>query len=161
MSSIKWRRPDEPLKRDDILKVERLFGVFFPEDYVDCVQLYHGASVIPYRVDLNGNVRVFANLLSFSDSSVDNIVKAYFDNKDRFKEGIFPFACDPSGNYFCFDYRKDKNNPSVVFWNHEIAVNESDYSQEQLKRINLSEAQEKAMERVCNSFTELLDMLHS
>lgn len=49
---------------------------------------------------------------------------------------------------------------SIVFWNHEIAVNESDYSQEQLKRINLSDAQEKAMERVCNSFTELLDMLH-
>lgn len=160
MNIIKWRRPDEPLNREDILKVERLFNVCFPEDYVNCVQLYHGASVIPYRLDLNGNVRVFANLLSFSDDSVDNIVKAYSNNKDRFKEGIFPFACDPSGNYFCFDYREDKNNPSIIFWNHEIAVNESDYSQEQLKRINLSDAQEKAMERVCGSFTELLIMLH-
>lgn len=161
MSSIKWRRPDKPLKCEDISKIEELFSICFPKDYVECVQNYHGASVIPYRIDLNGNVRVLANLLSFADDSVDNITKAYFSNKDRFKDGIFPFACDPSGNYFCFDYREDKNNPSVIFWNHELAVNAADYSQEQLKRINLSDTQEKAMERVCSSFTELLSMLHA
>lgn len=161
MSSINWKRPGQPLNREDIKKVEEIFGVCFPEDYANCVQLYHGAKARPNGLDLNGNIRVFAMLLSFSDDSVYNIVKAYFDSKDRFKEGIFPFACDPSGNYFCFDYREDKNNPSIVFWSHEIAVNESDYSQEQLKRINISDAQEKAMERVCSSFTELLDMLHA
>ena len=161
MSSLKWRRPGEPLKREDITKVEQLFGVSFPEDYVKCAQLYHGASVIPYCVDFNDNVRVFANLLSFADNSTDNIVKAYISNKDRFKDGIFPFACDLAGNYFCFDYRKDKSNPSIIFWIHELAVSELDYSQDELTRINLSDVQERAMERVCSSFTELLSMLHT
>lgn len=161
MSSLIWRRPGDPLKHDDIAKVESLFGICFPEDYVNCVQLYHGASVIPYCIDINGNVRVFANLLSFSDNSVDNITKVFVSNKDRFKDGIFPFACDPAGNYFCFDYRKDKNNPSIIFWNHELAVSESDYSKDDLKKINFSDMQERAIERVCGSFTELLDMLHS
>ncbi|WP_010245370.1 SMI1/KNR4 family protein [Acetivibrio cellulolyticus] len=160
MSSIKWRRPGEPLRREDISKIEEIFGICFPEDYVKCVQQYHGASVIPYRVDLNGNVRVFANLLSFSNDSIDNIVQAYNNNKDRLMDGIVPFACDPAGNYFCFDFRKNKDKPSIVFWNHEIAVNADDYYPEYLKRFSLEEAQERAMEKVCNSFSKLLKMLH-
>ncbi len=160
MSPLKWRRPDKPLQREDISKVEELFDVCFPQDYINCVQLYHGASVIPYRVNLNGNVRVFANLLSFSIDSVDNIVKAYHNNKDRFVNGIIPFACDPAGNYFCFDFRKNKNSPSIVFWNHEIAVNEDDYSPEDLNSFSLEDAQERAMEKVCESFSKLLKLLH-
>lgn len=160
MSSIKWKRPDEPITREDILKVEGLFDICFPEDYINCALLYHGAKAKPNGVDLNGNVRVFANLLSFSNDSVDNIVKAYHNNKDRFLKGIIPFACDPAGNYFCFDFRKNKNRPSIVFWSHEIAVNADDYSPEDLKSFSIEEAQESAMEKVCNSYSQLLKMLH-
>ncbi|WP_010247870.1 SMI1/KNR4 family protein [Acetivibrio cellulolyticus] len=160
MKSIEWKRPDKPINREDIAKVEQIFGASFPEDYVNCIQLYHGGKAKPNGVDLNGNVRVFAKLLSFLDDSFYNIVNTYINNKDRFMDGIYPFAIDPGGNYFCFDFRKDKNNPTIVFWNHEIAVNASDYDPEDLKRFSLEEAQERAMEKVCNSFSELLGMLH-
>ena len=160
MNKLKWRRPGMPITREDILKVEQYFNIKFPDDYVNCTLKFHGASVTPYCIDVNKRKRVFANLLSFSDESVDNIIQIYNSSKERLKEGLFPFACDPAGNLFCFDYRKNNENPSVVFWNHELAVNELDYSPEELKRFNLSEVQEKAVEFVCNSFTNLLNMLH-
>lgn len=34
---------------------------------------------------------------------------------------LVPFAFDPAGNLICFDYKNDKNNPVVVFWEHENA----------------------------------------
>ena len=160
MNEIKWRRPGSPLVRDDIERVEYLVGYKFPNDYVSCALLYHGASVIPYRIDCNKNERVFANLLSFSDKNVDNIIEVYNNCKGRLKNGIIPFACDPAGNLFCFDYRKDKEKPSIVFLNKELSVNTSDYSKNDLERINLEEVQEKAIEFICTSFSEMLNMLH-
>lgn len=160
MNEIKWRRPGAPLVREDIARVEAKAGFQFPNDYVSCALLYHGASVVPYRINVNNRERVFANLLSFSDESVDNIIEVYDNYKERLKNGIIPFACDPSGNLFCFDYRKDKKNPSIIFFNSELGVIASDYSTGDLKRINLEEAQEKAIEPVCGSFTEMLHMLH-
>ncbi|WML33909.1 SMI1/KNR4 family protein [Clostridium sp. OS1-26] len=160
MNKIKWRRPGTPLVREEIAKVECLVGYQFPNDYVSCALLYHGASAIPYCIDVNNRERFFANLLSFSDESVDNIIEIYNNCKERLKNGIVPFACDPSGNLFCFDYRNDKKNPSIIFLNYELSVNASDYSMNDLKRINLEEVQEKAIEFICTSFTELLNMLH-
>lgn len=38
-------------------------------------------------------------------------------SKSIMKEiNILPFACDAGGYFFCFDYRKNKNNPAVVLW---------------------------------------------
>ncbi|MFH0347132.1 hypothetical protein ACHADS_11355 [Bacillus vallismortis] len=31
---------------------------------------------------------------------------------------IVHLACDPFGNQICFDYRQNRENPSVVFWDH-------------------------------------------
>ncbi|MBK1809440.1 SMI1/KNR4 family protein [Clostridium sp. YIM B02505] len=160
MNDIKWRRPHPPVIMEDIKDFENLVGFKFPEDYVNCALLYHGASVIPYRVEVKGSEKVFANLLSFSQVSVDSIIKIYDNCKERLKNGIIPFGIDPSGNFFCFDYRRDMEKPSIIFLNNEINVIASDYSVDELKRINLEEVQENAIEFVCNSFTELLSMLH-
>ncbi|MCY8426886.1 SMI1/KNR4 family protein [Bacillus vallismortis] len=58
--------------------------------------------------------------------------------------GIVPFACDPFGNEICFDYRQNKDNPSGVFWDHEIAYKYSD----------------GALSHICDSFTELVDKFY-
>jgi hypothetical protein len=41
-----------------------------------------------------------------------------------FPKGLIPFAPDGGGNYICFDYRKCKENPPIVFWHHEVEENE-------------------------------------
>ncbi|MPQ45127.1 SMI1/KNR4 family protein [Clostridium tarantellae] len=54
-----------------------------------------------------------------------------------------PIAEDPFGNLICFDYRTT-NKPTIVFLDHEKAFNNK----------NL------ALCKICNSFNELLAMLH-
>lgn len=41
-----------------------------------------------------------------------------------FPKGLIPFSQDGGGNYLCFDYRNCKENPPIIFWNHEVEENE-------------------------------------
>lgn len=83
-------------------------------------------------------------MASFFKTDPFYIIDQYEGQKDRLIEGVYPIADDPFGNAFCFDYRQDPNNPSIVFWNHEEAF----------------ENPEKALTYVCSSFSEFLSNLH-
>ena len=92
---------------------------------------------------MNGNEEVFNNFLSFDEEDSSNIINAYNDVKDRLIEKVIPFAEDPFGNLLCFDYRNSEQ-PIIVFWEHEKAFNNK----------------ENAISFICNTFSELLNMLH-
>ncbi|PGZ06488.1 1,3-beta-glucan synthase regulator, partial [Bacillus cereus] len=72
-----------------------------------------------------------------------------------------PFAFDPAGNLICFDYKNHKEDPIVVFWEHEGAwEKEALMASEGIKE---EEAEERARENVfyiANDFTEFLNKLH-
>ncbi|MCI3197606.1 SMI1/KNR4 family protein [Bacillus sp. HU-1818] len=53
--------------------------------------------------------------------------------------GLFLF-----GNEICFGYRQNKENPSLVFCDHEIAYEDSN----------------GALSDICDSFTELVNKLY-
>lgn len=72
------------------------------------------------------------NIYNFSEiisSTVDKLVIA--------------FGEDPFGNFWCFDYSDHDEQPSVVFWNHELAQTVSDYN----------------FDFVSNSFSEFLNKI--
>jgi len=56
-------------------------------------------------------------------------------------DGVYPFAFDPAGNYFAFDYRHSASAPFIVFLEHELET-EDGYLYDVL---------------VAGSFTEMLD----
>lgn len=136
MSEIKWRRPGRVLSPDEINEVEKLLSCEFPEDYKTVAKLYHGCSVIPYCIDVNHVERVFGRLLPFEKNDDEFIIEIYESIKESLGEQVIPFAVDPSGNYFCFKYENDSS--IVVFWNHE----------------------DNSIEFICNTFTDMLELLH-
>jgi cell wall assembly regulator SMI1 len=120
---IEWFFVHSPIEDKEIFEVENILGIKFPDDYKECVKKYHGGSPKPSSFDFKERKgAVFNNLLSFDPyDKYDYIVKVR-NIVEGMVEGVYPFAADPFGNFVCFDYRDEKNNPpKVVFWDHEIA----------------------------------------
>lgn len=156
---VKWSYTDETVSINEIIEVEGVWKSKLPKDYVECAIYNHGGSPDPEEFLVEGRERVFGCLLSYCKNSPDNIIEVYNGIKERLPQNIFPFGCDPAGNYICFDYRKSDTNPCIIFWEHELGVIASDYSEEQLKIIDLKEVQEKAIKQISSSFKEFLENL--
>ena len=145
--SIEWYCDEEefaPATDEDIAKVEHYFNIRFPEDFRREIKYSHGCNPSLDCIKVKNHEEVVDYLASFSPNDRFYIIKQYERQKDRLVEGIYPIADDPFGNAFCYDYRKDPDNPSIVFWNHEYAY----------------ENPEEALTYVCGSFTEFLSMLY-
>lgn len=141
---IVWKTRREEVSRDVIAEVERIFGVRFPEDYIECAKKYHGG--YPNRdffpLDEKNNA-TFNRLLNFNKDNSSYIVKVFQDIRDRLVDHVYPFASDDFGNFICFDYRKNKENPTIAFWDHEDAF------------LN----KETGVSYICDSFNEFLAKL--
>jgi hypothetical protein len=142
-NNLRWICENDHVELATISNVETAFGVKFPKDYVEIIMKNDGGYPKPNRFNLNGNEEVFNNLLSFDEEDSSNMIATYNDVKDRLVEKVIPFAEDPFGNLICFDYRTN-SQPTIVFWEHEKAFNDK----------------ESAMSYLCDSFTELLLILH-
>ncbi|WP_297425756.1 SMI1/KNR4 family protein [Clostridium sp.] len=142
-NNLRWICENDNVEMETISKVEKKLYVKFPKDYIEMVMKNDGGYPKPNRFNLNGNEEVFNNLLSFDEEDCSNIINTYNDVSDRLVEKIIPFGEDPFGNLICFDYRNN-DQPIVVFWEHERAFNDK----------------ESAITYVCDSFNELLLMLH-
>ena len=145
--SIEWlfcSEQEATLK--DVVEVEKKFGIKFPIDYIDCIlenhEGYPSLNVFDY-----GKVKgaVFNHLLSFNQQEVDYLVQVRENIKDRLIDRVYPFADTPGGDYLCFDYRTNEENPPIVYWDHELAYEDS----------------EEGLFFVTNTFTELLSKLYN
>ncbi len=141
--NITWKY-DTQINDEVIKKTEEILAVVFPEDYKMFVKNHDGGYPDPNLYDFPGRKEaVFSDLLSLDRNSENSIVEVYFSHRYWLPAEIIPFACDPFGNYICFDYRSDKLNPCIVFYNHKL----EDYNPHNLNFI-------------CASFTQLLEMLY-
>lgn len=116
----------------DIKWVENEIGVKFPKSFISInTKCDEG---IPERDNINFFDNVlegahgtcigrFLSLNRKKNTKFNHLVFLERNPPEFFPEGIIAFANEPAGNYFCFDYRKGKDNlnPPVVFWNHEGA----------------------------------------
>ena len=95
-------------------------------------------------------------------STKQEIIDTYGAFKERLPEPnkIFPFAQSGGGDILLFDYRKNPDEPAIVFMDHEEAFTEEDITQAELKEKPVKEWLEMNLYPVCNSFSELLDLLY-
>lgn len=142
-NNIKWICDNGKLDMNDIYKVENIFGIKFPKDYVKCILYNNGGYPTHDRFILNGNEEILNNLVSLDEKDSNNILDIFNDIKEHLIKNLIPFAEDPFGNLLCFDYRNN-SQPSIVFWEHEKAFNDK----------------EMAITYLCISFTELISILY-
>lgn len=161
MTNLVWKYADDPVTGELIEKVGKSLGVQFPQDYIECAKVNHGANVIPYRFDAKGIERAFGTLLSYDEECNDNLEEEYGNYRDTLPNDITPFGIDPAGNLICFDYKGNKEEPIVVFWYHEGAWEKEMLMEEE--GLTEEQAEERARENVlyvAAKFTEFLDKLH-
>lgn len=142
-NQIKWNFVKNDIGYEIVNSIEEVFTIQFPIDYIECVISNNGGYPKPDRFTIKENEEVFNNLINLNLQTEYNIIETYNNVKDRLVEKVIPFADDPFGNLICFDYRKG-NVPTIVFWEHEKAYKDK----------------ENAIKYVCDSFTDLLNMLH-
>jgi len=161
MSKLEWQFADETVSEDYVGRIGDDLGFIFPKDYVSCVAINNGANVEPELFNVGNRERVFGTLLSYDDENDEFIVDVYNSYKNSLPNEVVPFAFDPAGNLICFDYKGHKENPIVVFWEHENAWEKGMLMEEE--GLTKEQAEERARENVfyvAATFTEFLDKLH-
>ncbi|MCX2824467.1 1,3-beta-glucan synthase regulator [Bacillus pseudomycoides] len=161
MTKIQWDFKRDEVSEKDSVEVSRKIGVAFPNDYIECVKINHGAYPEPEVFHVNGQERVFGSLLKYNSESHTGIYNIYNEYKDTLPKELVPFGIDPARNLICFDYKNYEDNPIVVFWEHEDAWEKE--APMESEGITAEEAEEVARENVfyvASTFTEFLNKLH-
>ena len=136
-----------PLRDELIDAVSKIIQFELPKDYIECVKQFHGGQ--PKNNSLTINIGGspwgigFGALLTLDPlESNENVIGALSSlRKYHGVENYYlPIVVGGAGDYLCFDYSKSQNNPTIVFWFHELEGTEAIFP-------------------VANSFTELLSML--
>ncbi|WP_047155528.1 SMI1/KNR4 family protein [Aneurinibacillus tyrosinisolvens] len=147
VNDVEWykRKSHVDATEEEIKAVEDQWGVTFPSDYREVAKEYHGCTPLRKKaLNIGEREEAFKFLLSFSENSKSLYILDVYNNiKDRLVDNVYPFANDPFGNCYCFDYRQSNTQPTIVFWDHEEAY----------------ENPEEGLSYLCNSFAELLNHL--
>lgn len=133
MSNITWEfvKPLSSATLIDDFELEN--NVSFPDDLKNCLTKNNGGRPSKTIFDTKrSKEKVFKALLSFNKSDLETIYMVYPLLKEE-KKGLLPFASDPFGDIFCIQ------NNAVVLYSHETGK----------------------IEKIANSFTELLSKLYS
>jgi hypothetical protein len=119
--TVTWSDGVGKAKESEIAKVEKAFGIRFPDDYRTFVKTQRGGTPSPQVVKIQGrrSPGVLSSLLNFVPGDDDYILENHDWIKDRLATGVIPIAGDPAGNYICFDFG-GKGDPKIVWWEHEV-----------------------------------------
>jgi hypothetical protein len=151
MPSLEWRWALPPADQSDVAALEGALGVRLPEDYVACALRHHGGRPNRNCLDFGGEKeKVFQSLLALraDETPSRTVLWAYRNLLQRGGDArIVPFADDPGGNLYVFDYRRGEP-PSILYWDHELAAEEE------------SGEPGLALTPVAGSFAELLGQLY-
>lgn len=118
---MKWRKVIQLKNKNSIRKVENEFEIKFPLDFIELIIKHNAGIPIPSTFDTERiKGKDFGELLNFNLNESFNVIHEYNLIKNRIPEKVFPFAGDAGGNYLCFDFREDENDPLIRFWDHEM-----------------------------------------
>ncbi|WP_283750453.1 SMI1/KNR4 family protein [Bacillus cereus] len=158
---LEWEYADAEVSETKIKEIGLQLGFQLPQDYIDCVKINGGASVLPEEFNVGNVERCFGSLFSFDEESSEYIVKKYEIYKPTLPQNVFPIANDPAGNLICLDYKNNTENPMVVFWEHENAgEKEMLMRQEGLTEAQVEELARENVFYIADTFTDFLSKLH-
>lgn len=108
----------EPASAEMVQNADRQLRVRLPLDFLEVARLRQGARPEPGRVQLpDGSTVSVECLLHFEEEPFYlNIVARLFPLRGVLQKGVIPFAEDIGGDVFCFNYRKDPEHPTVLYW---------------------------------------------
>lgn len=143
---LEWVNCAPPVEEKVIHEVEEILKIKFPPDFVECAMKYHGGHPTKSHFSYNDpDLGLVGDglgvLLSFDpDDKYNKLLDHNLTPPEFFPEELIIFGEDGGGNCICFDYRNDKEFPSVVFWVHDAFEGENIFF-------------------LANSFSEFLDLL--
>ena len=135
MANPSWKYVSPLREGSEVEVLELKYCYQLPNDLRDCIIKNNAGVPTSSAFDMGEDKeKVFGGLLSFNVGDVDSIYDYIslfeIDGGKRLK--MLPFALDPAGNFFCIE------NGKVVFYDHE----------------------NDKTTVVCNTFTDLLNMLY-
>lgn len=135
----------EPLENDEvILELQIKYNIILPDSLVELIKEKNkGRPNCDVFDTAKIKERIFGELLSFNKYTKGSVLTYIENTKDRMSEKLIPFACDPSGDLICLDYRESLEQPSVIFWWHDTSEGE------------------EIIEYVAKSFDEFLNKLYT
>lgn len=131
-----WYSQDANLDNlEAISAFEKEHNLRLPQEYIDLVRFRDGGLLekdLFFYMD-RGKRQIrncVADFLCWQKETLGEgecLIHEVNNPPEFFPKGLIPFAPDGGGNYICFDYRKRKENPPIVFWHHEVEENEGIY----------------------------------
>jgi hypothetical protein len=108
-------------KSSYIEEFERKYNVRFPKSFTNVVKEKNAGRPRPNVFDSEKNEEYIAKaLLSFDPGHKENIWSTYNTLEKRLPANVIPFMIDQFGNYLCFFFDPLEDEPSIVFWKHEL-----------------------------------------
>lgn len=175
LENIKWDI-DRDIDINNIYEIESLWKIKLPKNYVNIVIHHDGGNPLVKGANNDwqyGSVDIprwpgktigfgFISYRKSKYSGKPEILDTYdaYKNSLPEPEKIFPFAETGGGDIFLFDYRKNSNEPSIVFLDHARAFTVDDLTEEELRSRAAKEWLEQNLYPVCDSFSELLDLIY-
>lgn len=101
----------------DLEKIEKMQNVKFPINYKKLYESGFKDISNCSKVCLTGE-----EILIDAFMGVDEIVNIMEEYYDFFGYDIIPVIKTKYDDYICFNYNKDKQKPSVIFWSYELAL---------------------------------------
>lgn len=156
------KRIYESVTINGIGEIEQHFGIIFPKKYKELIlenEEIYSNEIKEYCIkDYNDYTAWGINFIRMNNT---------FINKDRIGElvpdpkKIIPFAWSvSSGDWLVFDYRKNENEPSIMYIYHEEAIGIEDAKDEcVLQNKTVEQMLEENLFPLCDSFEEFYTVL--
>lgn len=133
---MKWNCENNIVTDESIKEIEAELKITFPKDFIINIKQYDGGYPIPNKITVEGQDEVLNNLVSFGAEDASFILDIISEVENFNDSNLVPIAEDPFGNLFCYSFVE--GTCEIVFWEHE----------------------DGSVKHVCNSFKELIAMLH-
>ena len=148
MNDIKWNGylwADKKASQSSVESFERAHSINYPQDYKSVVKLHQGQVPVPSEIKVRDGITAETCLMHFEKEDIKNRSYSVEWNFNNLVEdvggGVIPFAEALGGSVFAFDFRKSKENPTIIFINSDFEG-------------------EDAIIPVVNNFTEFMSRLY-
>ena len=100
--------------------IEKKQNIKFPEEYK---RLYQSDfKEFNNRLEFHVNDDVFRIYIFLSVAEINNLLEEFYD---FWGYDIVPIAETDYEDYICLYYRENRENPSIIYWNYELALENS------------------------------------